>query len=221
METEASQTLQTILPIWVVLPGLIAIWIVTQWPRIRDVLRDMIPSQRAFYREKQRLELLKLKYEIEVLRQTNNLENIEESTHGGEAAATSEGRQEGAGLPTPVSEPPSEPFSLLDAGRRVGLGALGGFLVQIYTIVAKAEYSAFVAVNRSLEMYLSWYIAPLFLVVVLTFLSGIAAYVLTDRDTTGFRCFALGAIVLVVLFGLIPVSEPTQIPQLTPGSGLG
>ena len=215
MEPEVSKTLQTILPIWVVLPGVIAIWIVTQWPRIRDLLRHVIPSQRAFYREKQRLELLKLKYEIEALRQTNNLENLEESTYGGEASITSGGRIEPDSPPTPATEPKSEPFSILDAGRRIGLGAFGGFLVQIYTLAVRGPSSSILALNETFRMYLGWDFVPILIIVVLALLSGTAAFVLTDRDATGFRCFVLGAVAVVVLLGLIPTPQapPLSLPQ--------
>lgn len=211
MEAEVSKTIQTVLPIWVVLPGLIAIWIVTQWPRIRDLLNDVIPSQRAFYREKQRLELLKLKYEIEILRSTNNLENIENSSHDDEALAALEERQESDELPRLSSELQSEAFTLLDVGRRVSLGAFGGFLVQIYTVAIKGSSSSVLALNEVLRMHFGWDFAPLLVVVVLTLLSGVAVYSLTSREATGFRCFALGAVVVVVLLGLIPISQQDQL----------
>jgi hypothetical protein len=66
------------LPEWLSLPIIIVVLIVTLWPKIIQMVQELSSTSRAYAREKQRLELLKLRYEIEAIKKEKSLEKIDE-----------------------------------------------------------------------------------------------------------------------------------------------
>ena len=64
------------LPEWISLPIIVVTALVTLWPKIVTVFKDLNRESRAYVSEKQRLELLKLRYEIEAIKKDSELEDI-------------------------------------------------------------------------------------------------------------------------------------------------
>ena len=64
------------LPEWISLPIIVFAALVTLWPKITAILKELNRDSRAYASEKQRLELLKLRYEIEAIKKENGLEDI-------------------------------------------------------------------------------------------------------------------------------------------------
>jgi len=61
------------LPAWLVWCLFFVLILLKAWPTIREMFRDALPTYRSYTREKMRLELLKLIYEIEALKKSNQL----------------------------------------------------------------------------------------------------------------------------------------------------
>lgn len=66
----------TNLPLWFALPVVITTLIVTLWPKVFQIILDLSVNSRLFQKEKRCLELLKLRYEIEAIKKTNNLSDL-------------------------------------------------------------------------------------------------------------------------------------------------
>ena len=68
------------LPSWISLPIICLTIVVTLWPKLLQFWKDLSSSQRTHDSEKKRLELLKLKYEIEAIKKQVGLENLADDT---------------------------------------------------------------------------------------------------------------------------------------------
>ena len=64
------------LPPWLIPPGAIVVLLILAWPVLSEIWIVVIPSYRRYAREKRRLELLKLYYEIEAIKKTNQLSEL-------------------------------------------------------------------------------------------------------------------------------------------------
>jgi hypothetical protein len=61
------------LPIWLAAPILVLFALGAAWPSLFETLQSLSSNYREYTRKKRNLEILKLRYEIEVLRKTNGL----------------------------------------------------------------------------------------------------------------------------------------------------
>jgi hypothetical protein len=61
------------LPPWLITPAAILALFLLAWPILREIWTEMIPSHRAYAREKRRLEVLKLYYEIQAIKKDHQL----------------------------------------------------------------------------------------------------------------------------------------------------
>lgn len=64
------------LPPWLVPPGAIMLLFLIAWPALREIWTGVIPSYRRYAREKRRLELLKLYYEVEAIKKDHQLSEL-------------------------------------------------------------------------------------------------------------------------------------------------
>ena len=64
------------LPPWLIPPGAIIVLLILAWPVLSEIWSVAIPSYRRYAREKRRLELLKLYYEIEAIKKTHQLSEL-------------------------------------------------------------------------------------------------------------------------------------------------
>ena len=104
------------LPPWVAIPIILVTLIVTYLPNIYQVFHNLNTENREYQNERRRLELLKLRYEIEAICKTNDLKQISEQVLPVEKSLSSD-----------PSAKPSVPFSL-SFWQRFLYGALGAFL---------------------------------------------------------------------------------------------
>jgi hypothetical protein len=70
------ETLLPGLPPWLVPPGAIMLLFLIAWPALREIWTGVIPSYRRYAREKRRLELLKLYYEVEAIKKDHELSEL-------------------------------------------------------------------------------------------------------------------------------------------------
>lgn len=78
--SEAFKYLADLSP-WVTIPIVLSTIFVTLWPKVHQVFLDLNADNRAFENEKRRLELLRLRYEIEALKKSNDLADLSEDLH--------------------------------------------------------------------------------------------------------------------------------------------
>jgi hypothetical protein len=117
-------------PSWLLVPGTIILLLLFAWPSLQEIWRGLIPSYRAYAREKRRLDLLKLYYEIEAIKKDHQLVEVPEI----QSEALNALLQQLA-KPSIVSdkyhgggEAPG-----ISTSQRLLFGALGGILVFIVT----------------------------------------------------------------------------------------
>jgi hypothetical protein len=65
------------LPASLVIPTALVLILILMWSRLRQIWQDVLPSYRSYSQEKMRLEILKLRYEIEAIKKSHNLKTIE------------------------------------------------------------------------------------------------------------------------------------------------
>lgn len=65
------------LPGWSIIPVAAILLLFIAWPTLQAMWREIVPSYRLYTREKMRLELLKLLYEVEVLKKDHQLGDME------------------------------------------------------------------------------------------------------------------------------------------------
>lgn len=68
------------LPSWLSIPIILVTLLTILWPKIIQTIRETSKWTRVYEREKKRLELLKLQYEIEAFKKEKELQDIIEST---------------------------------------------------------------------------------------------------------------------------------------------
>ena len=73
---EFFKALALTLPTWATSPVAAFVLFLFIWPRIKQIWYDVMPSHRAYQREKMRLELLKLDYEIAAIKKKNGLPTL-------------------------------------------------------------------------------------------------------------------------------------------------
>lgn len=176
------------LPPFLIAPVSILLILIFMWPTLREIWHEVIPSYRLYSRERMRLELLKLAYEIEAIKKTNGLTNDGPSvletlhkvtSHAVTAEAQTESQRQG-----PAQMPKLQAF---------GCGCLGGFAVVIFQLVTidlsniLSNPSAFV------------FVAYLIRVVLLVLMGGLTAIFRNPKTPVEAFMFGLIAPLLVAL----------------------
>ena len=65
------------LPGWSIIPAAAILLFFIAWPTLQAIWKEIVPSYRLYTREKMRLELLKLLYEVETLKKEHQLGDME------------------------------------------------------------------------------------------------------------------------------------------------
>ena len=163
------------LPPGAIIPAAVFLIVIFAWSQLRGVWEDLLPSYRAYSRQKRQLALLKLRYEIEALKKTNNLEELAVEPHPSKEVLPSEYR-------------PSTP-RLRVGWATFNFGALGGVLVTSLIFLFGSSLGA-----DDFKI-----LAP-FLLISAT-LGGVAATLFSIRSKM--LAFSTGVSAVTVLFGVI------------------
>jgi hypothetical protein len=168
------------LPLWVSVPIIVVAIIVTLWPKILQAITELSAANRAFRREKMRLELLKLHYKIEALKKEKGLDDRPPSAS--EMAPTMPSKEV-----LPSSGPTKTP---LLRRQQFVFGATGALLPVVlnllFTDVATTD-SPFFWFGLVIRLALFGLIA------------GIASALLAPTLATKTNCFLLGLSVTLIL----------------------
>lgn len=166
------------LPLWVSIPIIIVAVVVTLWPKILQAITEFSAASRTFQREKMRLELLKLHYEIEALKKDKGLAEMPPLLDNTPAIA-------------PTESPSQVPArGTLSKFQQFAYGAAGALLPIALNFVV-LDYSA----NAS-----PMFLAGLFLRLLLfALIAGIASALLARTLATKTNCFLVGLSVTLVL----------------------
>jgi hypothetical protein len=110
------------LPSWLIAFLAAVLLAISLWPKVHELLNDIFPSQREFRREKQKLELLKLMYEVETIKKQHDLgelaSRLPQSLQSGEIARE---------IQSVTASTKTKPISLV---QRLLFGFLGSAVLQ-------------------------------------------------------------------------------------------
>ena len=122
------ESLQPGLPPWLVPPGAIILLFLIAWPALREIWTGVIPSYRKYAREKRRLELLKLYYEVEAIKKDHQLSELPPIASDTLTALVQTARN--------VSDASARPYdkelATISRPRKFLFGALGGAAVFLF-----------------------------------------------------------------------------------------
>jgi hypothetical protein len=159
------------------------------WPRIRELLYDVFPSQRQFRREKQKLELLKLMYEVEAIKKQHDLgelaSRLPASLQSGEIA-----REIQNVTTAPPAKKPIPLAQRLLFGCIGSLALLGMTLLPLYIFVPVPEFGG---------VDVAW-------TIVLTGFGGVASWLF--RSKSRMRSIIHGTVPIVLLILLVLIVNP-------------
>ena len=122
------ELLQPGLPPWLVPPGAIMLLFLIAWPVLREIWTGVIPSYRRYAREKRRLELLKLYYEVEAIKKDHQLSELLPISSDTLTAIVQTTRH----VSDELARPLDKELVSLSRSRRFLFGALGGAAVFLF-----------------------------------------------------------------------------------------
>ena len=178
-------------PKWLSIPVVILGLLLTIWPKFFQVLRETSLWNRAYELEKKRLELLKLRYEIEVIKKTNELSDIKD-------VADQEDRV--APIPTP---PPVSPMLFRQRFLYGALGAIPALLLPLIVSDLSTNLSSLTSM-----VLLGYSLRLVFLLCI----SGFASAVGLRKQATPGKCFLVGLSATLSL-SLLMTSTPRLVPS--------
>ena len=172
------------------------------WPRIAEVIHDLQTSSRVYTLEKQRLELLKLRYEIEVIKKENELADLQEHTILPEIELSSS--ENGTTLE-------SAPRQRLGFLTRFSYGASGAVL-PISPNLVLFDWQII-----TLEFDLAVFLGLMVRIVVFMTLGGIGSAFIAKNSESRLLCFMVGlAITLMLSLLLVTGRSPSEaIPEVS------
>ena len=196
--SEAFQYIANLSP-WAAIPIVLVTLFVTLWPKIYQVFLDLNADHRAFHQERRRLELLKLRYEIEALRKSHDLAKIPVE-------------QPSAPIPAPAAPATERRHSLpLPIWQRFSFGAIGALIPSVYRILISAAVVDAAAGTGFLLPSLGYYIG----VVLLCIIGGLAASFVPRERASPFLCVMVGlSIVLIIQMGVALPQSPVQVSNV-------
>ena len=194
MEVQDAVKLLPPLPLWVSIPILVVTLFTTMGPRLIQTVRDLNSRDRAYQRERQQLELLKLRYEIEALKKEKGLEPLPPSVSVASApaaAVTKEG-------------PPLTQTILL---KRFLYGGLGALLPLGLTVLIQDSGS--MSVDRT-QFFVLGYV---FRVMILFVLGGMIGALNTRPHATPIDYIMAGLSISLLLTVIVSsvARHPTQV----------
>ncbi len=195
---------------WVAIPIILLTLFVTLWPKIYQVFIDLNADHRAFKNELRRLELLKLRYEIEAIRKSNDLDKISiEPPSGGSAPSEPllpeplpPGPLPPGPLPPEALPPEPSPTLTLPLWKRFSFGAMGALIPSLYKISVAV---ALEGVAPPLMFYVG--------VALLCLFGGMGASAVPKDRASRFLCVMVGlSMVLVIQMGFAEVAQRSAPP---------
>ena len=133
------------LPAWSVIPVAVILLFVLGWPAFHAMWKEIVPSYRLYAREKMRLELLKLLYEVEVLKKEHDLRDME-------SALPLKFRRVARRDTANASAIDKQGY--LPSLEAAGFGMIGGSIVGLANI--------FIRLSADFQFFLSEHVSPLF-----------------------------------------------------------
>ena len=185
------------LPTSLAIPAALVLILLLAWPNIRIIWQDIIPFYRSYSREKMRLELLKLRYEIEAIRKKNKLPDLEQHAKGLASIRVID-RAHNFILPTPI---------------KLAAGAVGGLVISIANIVSSLSdlMDKFTNLGGSelIQLFLGFVVAS----VLVSLIGALAAMI--SKPTSMQQAFLIGAAAaaLLVSSGHLLVKSAPQLHE--------
>ena len=194
-----DEALKYLLPLspWIGIPLAGAAIFMATWPHIYQAIKDF----NATSRERQRLEVLKLRYEIEAIKKVNGITQLEEELQRGERLHK---------VVPPIALEVSLPTdSGLVVWRRLGYGALGGLVPSVYRVLLQLLTAPDGLVGSG-----PFYFVGVFLLCVI---GGVSAALVVRRRSPRAVCVTVGLVVVVFIqISFAVVSSATLLPPRHP-----
>jgi hypothetical protein len=193
---EALKYLQG-MPAWIAMPIVVVTLLLTLWPQIRQMIADLKAVDRSLENEKRRLELLKLRYEIEAIKKANGLKSLPS-----EGAAI-------AVMPAPLSQSESAPTST-----GCGISIFGRFAAGAAGAVAPSVYRYLILFlsepNQALPT-IGYFLG----VVILCAVGGLGAVMVPRHRASWGFCALVGlSIVLLIQMGVLTAVQQ-RLPEVS------
>lgn len=188
------------LPQWLSIPLILLTVVAVVWPKVVQTVREGGKQRRAYELEKQRLELLRLRYEIEVLRKQHGLLEILPEVTVSETAPA-------------IASVPQNDIPPLGSFQRFLYGALGAVvpivlqLVLVHLADVFADVTAFLLLGYSIRL------------IVFMTLAGVASWLLPRSIASKRFCFLTGFSTTLLLTMLLQYGLRTE--QVTPPDVVG
>ncbi len=186
------------LPEWLLLPIIIVVLIVTLWPTIIQMVQELSSTSRAYAREKQRLELLKLRYEIEAIKKEKDLERIDEEKlfpNSEQPALTAEVREE-------LSSGEQLTFRW-----RFAYGAAGS-LLPIFLNILLTD------IQVVSEIGMAYVLGMVFRLIIFAVVSGIGSAFLAKGNANKQMCFLMGLSISLLFSLLLTVTAQYSVNDI-------
>jgi hypothetical protein len=175
------------LPRWLSIPLILITVVAAIWPRIVQTIREGSKQRREYEFKKQNLELLRLRYEIEVLRKEHALLELPPEVIVPEL------------VPVPMGE-----ASKLSSRQRFFYGALGAvapIIIQLLFVDVRIVFPSATTV-----VLVAYFIR----LVLLTSLAGVTSFLLPRGISSRGLCFLTGLSMTLLLTLLLQYSARTQ-----------
>ena len=179
------------LPEWASIPIILLIIVVTLWPKILLIIQEFSSNSKEFKLEKQKLELLRLRYEIEAIKKENKLDEILQEE-----------------LPPSHVEIESDKqivqHGQLKFWSRFGYGAVGSFAPILLNLMMVGFSTGLTG-----DLVLYEVIGISIRLILFALLSGIGAAFLSKNHATKQMCFLTG-LSISLLFSLLIAANGVQ-----------
>ncbi len=194
------------LPIWLSAPIIIGAALIVLSPRVVELMRNLSAWHRAYDREKKRLELLKLHYEIEAIKKNNDLTKAPTPSFlaGPQTETPTPDTEEEQPLREEQAAPaPAHPVPL-NGLQRFAYGAAGAVTTAVLEL-PQGRLELIVA-QHSIAGLLGYGLATLLMVAV----AGLTTYLLLQKEATPFTCFLTGMAVPLLMKVMLTSSPEIQ-----------
>ena len=131
------------LPPWLVPPGAIMLLFLIAWPALREIWTGVIPSYRRYARERRRLELLKLYYEVEAIKKDHQLSELLPVSSETLTAIVQTTRN----VPDESARSHEKELITLSRWRKFLFGALGGATISLFGTVLSQYFFILVQID--------------------------------------------------------------------------
>jgi hypothetical protein len=188
------------LPPWLVPPGAIMLLFLIAWPALREIWTGVIPSYRRYAREKRRLELLKLYYEVEAIKKDHQLSEllpISSETLTAIVQTTRHAADESV-------RPLEKELVALSHWRKFLFGALGGVTISLFGTLLSRDYF-FLPTELNFDIVFVLLSITLSKLIFMSLVGGVTA--LATKPKTPPDAFIRGMVVALLILLLLSFSN--------------